>query len=108
MPDPAVQRSATGPVVDRWVLRLDWEEGTSQVVLEFPRQGCCPMGNLTADSRGNLWWLVNPDAHLMRISPDGTSEIFARDLPIDSAAVAVNDQGVIFITSPAGIYRFSP
>jgi sugar lactone lactonase YvrE len=102
------ERNATGPVVDRWILRLDWEEGTSQLVLEFPRQGCCPMGNLTADSHGNLWWLVNPDARLMRISPDGTSEIFARNLPIDSAAVAVNDQGVIYITSPAGIYRFSP
>lgn len=44
----------TGPVVERWLLRLDVESGITEIVAQFDRQGCCVMGNLDVDAQGTL------------------------------------------------------
>lgn len=98
-------RQQTGPVVERWVLQLDLENGSSEVVFQYDRQGCCVMGNMSVDSQGNIWWLVDPENIIYEVTPDRVGTIFAQNLPIDSAAVVVDNQGDIYFTSPSGIYR---
>jgi len=100
-----LERQKTGPLVERWLLRLDLEKGTSDIVYQYDRQGCCVMGNLGVDPAGTIWWLVDPENILFRITPGGKATLFAQNLPIDSAAVAVDSQGDVYITSPSGIYR---
>ncbi|GAF99495.1 unnamed protein product, partial [marine sediment metagenome] len=98
-------RAQTGPVVERWLLRLDIESEATEIVAQFDRQGCCVMGNMCVDAQGTLWWLINPEFRIYRVEPDGTMKLFARNLPIDPGAVAVDSQGDVYFTSPSGIYR---
>jgi streptogramin lyase len=95
----------TGPVVERWVLRLDLESGSSEIVFQFDRQGCCVMGNLSADPQGTLWWVVDPEMRIYRVTPDGEATLFAQNLPCDPAAAVTDSQGDVYFTSPSGIYR---
>jgi streptogramin lyase len=99
------ERATTGPVVERWVLELDPAAGTSEIVFQFDRQGCCVMGNLSADTEGALWWLVDPEMQIFRVTPTGEGTLFAQTLPCDPAAVEVDSQGDVYFTSPSGIYR---
>jgi hypothetical protein len=99
------ERAWTGPVVERWVLRLDLESGSSEIVFQFDRQGCCVMGNLSADPQGTLWWVVDPEMRIYRVTPDGEATLFAQNLPCDPAAAVVDSQGDVYFTSPSGIYR---
>jgi hypothetical protein len=98
-------RAQTGPVVERWVLRLNLEDGSTEIVFQFDREGCCVMGNLSADPRGVLWWLVDPENCIYRVTPDGEATLFAQNLSCDPAAVAVDSEGDVYFTSPSGIYR---
>ena len=98
-------RQQTGPVVERWLLRLDVENGSTEIVAEIDREGCCVMGNLSIDSQGLLWLLINPEFRIYRVTPDGEIMLFAQNLPIDPGAVAVDSQGDVYFTSPSGIYR---
>jgi predicted outer membrane repeat protein len=98
-------RALTGPVVERWVLRLDLESGSSEIVFQFDRQGCCVMGNLSADPQGTLWWVVDPEMRIYRVTPNGEATLFAQNLPIDPAAAVADSQGDVYFTSPSGIYR---
>jgi hypothetical protein len=74
-------RFYTGPEVKRWVLRLNLKNGTMETIFQFDRRGCCVMGNLSVDPRGEIWWIIDP------------------------AAVEVDSQGDVYFTSPSGIYR---
>jgi sugar lactone lactonase YvrE len=98
-------RFATGPEVDRWILRLELETGTSEVVAQVNRIGCCPMGSFSVDSEGYIWWVLNPDFLLYKVSPAGDTELFAENLPIDSGSVHRNSDGDVFLNSPEGIFR---
>jgi predicted outer membrane repeat protein len=98
-------RALTGPVVERWVLRLDLESGSSEIVFQFDRQGCCVMGNLSADPQGTLWWVVDPEMCIYHVTPEGEATLFAQNLPIDPAAAVADSQGDVYFTSPSGIYR---
>jgi streptogramin lyase len=99
------ERATTGPVVERWVVRLDLAAGASQVIYRFDHPGCCVMGNLSVDPRGVLWWAVDPEFQIYRITAGGEGTLFARNLPIDPAAVVADRQGDVYFTSPSGIYR---
>jgi len=98
-------RAQKGPVIERWILRLDLASGESEIVAQYDFQGCCVMGNLAVGPDGTIWWVVNPEFEIYRISPNGEMTLFARNLPIDPAAVAVDDDGDVYFTSPSGIYR---
>jgi streptogramin lyase len=98
-------RAWTGPVVERWVLRLDLESGSSEIVFQFDRQGCCVMGNLSADPQGTLWWVVDPEMRIYRVTRNGEATLFAQNLPCDPAAAVADGQGDVYFTSPSGIYR---
>jgi hypothetical protein len=99
------ERAWTGPVVERWVLKLDLESGSSEIVFQFDRHGCCVMGNLSADPQGTLWWIIGPENWIYRVAPNGEATRFAQNLPCDPAAAAVDSQGDVYFTSPSGIYR---
>jgi len=99
------ERQQTGPVVERWVLQIDWKSGSSKVVGQIDRQGCCVMGNLNVDSHNSIWWLLDPEFRIYRVTPDGKISLFAQDLPIDPAGIAADRQGDVYFTSPGGIYR---
>jgi len=98
-------RAWTGPVVERWVLQLDLESGSSEIVFQFDRQGCCVMGNLSADPQGILWWVVDPEMWIYRVAPSGEAVLFAQNLPCDPAAAVADSQGDVYFASPSGIYR---
>ncbi len=99
------ERQFTGPVVERWLLQIDLDSFTTKLIFQLDRHGCCVMGNLSVDPDGILWWLVSPDYGIYRVDPDGESAIFARNLPIDPAAVVADSQGDVYFTSASGIYR---
>jgi sugar lactone lactonase YvrE len=99
------ERAETGPTVNRWLLRLDVLSGSSESVFQFDHEGCCVMGNLAVDPQRVIWWLVNPEKLIYRVSPDGSATLFAQNLPVDPKAIAVDAQGDVYITSPGGIYR---
>jgi len=99
------EHQQTGPVVERWLLRLDVENGSTEIVAQIDREGCCVMGNLNIDSQGLLWLLIDPEFRIYRVTPDGEIMLFAQNLPIDPGAVAVDSQGDVYFTSPSGIYR---
>lgn len=98
-------RFYTGPEVQRWVYRLNLEGGPAEIIFQFDHQGCCVMGNLSVDPQGTIWWMVDPEFLIYRVTSDGNASIFARNLPIDPAAVVVDSQGDVYFTSPGGIYR---
>jgi len=99
------ERRNTGPVVERWLLAIDLQKGTSEKIYPYDHQGCCVMGNLDVDGEGNIWWMVNPEFEIYRVEPGGEAVLFARNLPIDPASISVNRQGEIYFTSSGGIYR---
>lgn len=99
------ERFFTGPEVGRWVLRIYLDSGLAETVFQFDRQGCCVMGNLSVGPQGTIWWLVDPEFLIYRVTPDGDATIFAQNLPIDPAAVVEDSQGDVYFTSPSGIYR---
>lgn len=100
------ERAFTGPQVKRWLVRLDVEQGTSEIVSRVDlEQGCCPMSNLAVAPGGDIWWLLSPDHHLYHVTPEGNTSLFARELFWDSAAIAVDSEGDIYFTNPMGIYR---
>ncbi|MGD2148422.1 MAG: hypothetical protein PVH41_17140 [Anaerolineae bacterium] len=98
-------RFMTGPEVDRWILALDLAQGTSQIVAQVNRVGCCPMGSFSVDDSGTIWWLLNPDFLLYQVHPAGQVELFASNLPVDAGYVNRNSTGDIFLNSPEGLYR---
>jgi hypothetical protein len=98
-------RQWTGPVVERWLLRLDLETGTSEIVAQYDRQGCCTAGNLGVDSQGNIWWILNPEDLLFRVTPEGQMTLFAQNLPQDSPKAVADSEGDIYISSILGVIR---
>jgi sugar lactone lactonase YvrE len=99
------ERAWTGLVVERWVLELHLESGSSETVFQYDRQGCCVMGNLSTDAQGALWWIIGPENWIYRVIPDGEATLFAQNLPCDPAAAVSDSEGDIYFTSPSGIYR---
>ena len=99
------ERAWSGPVVERWALELDLQNGTSEKIFQFDREGCCVMGNLSVSPAGDVLWLIDPEFIIYRIPPEGEPELIAQDLPIDPAAAVVDSQGDVYITSPSGIIR---
>jgi hypothetical protein len=105
----AAENADTGPVVKLWLLEIDTADDGASIFVQHDWQGCCTMLNCHAAPDGSLWWLINPAFELHRVNPtDGQMERFAHHLPIDPAAVAVDSQGTIYLTSPSGILRFAP
>lgn len=102
------ERQFTGPIVERWILRIDLKEDQAYVVAQNDREGCCTMTDIYASPDGSLWWVISPEFELYRMDAQGNIELFARNLPIDPAAVAVNRDGVVYLTSSTGILRFYP
>jgi hypothetical protein len=100
-----LERQWTGPVVERWLLRLDLTSGTSEIIAQYDRQGCCTAGNLSVDPLGNIWWLLNPENLLFQVAPNGESVLFARNLPQDSPKAVADSQGDIYVSSILGVIR---
>ena len=98
-------RFMTGPEVDRWILRLDLTSGTSDIVAQINRVGCCPLGNFSVDASGYIWWVLSPDFLLYQVFPGDEAKLFASNLPIDPGYVNRNSNGDIFLNSPEGLYR---
>jgi len=99
------ERRITGPEVDRWVLKIDIEAGSSEIVAQHNRIGCCVLGNLATDFEGNVFWIINPDFELYKVMQNGEITLFARNLPTDTESVTVNQQGDIYLSTPSGIIR---
>jgi streptogramin lyase len=99
------ERQKTGPIVTLWVLKVDWKNGLTKIVTQIDYPGCCVMGNLSVDSRGEVWWLYDPKLSIYRVTADGQRTLFAQNLPIDPAGIAVDRQGDVYFTSSGGIYR---
>ena len=95
----------TGPSVKRWLLRLDLDQGTSNVVFQYDRQGCCPLDNFAVDREGDLWWVLNPDFVLYHVEANGNAELFATQTPVDTGYANRNANGYIFLNSPEGVHR---
>jgi len=99
-------RYLTGPVVDRYLLKLITAEAKVELIRSFQFKGCCPTGSLVAEPGGTLWLLVMPEGQLWRYPPENEPELFAQNLPSGTSGLAVNLYGDIFLTTPGGIYRF--
>ena len=99
------ERQWTGPVVERWILRLDLVNGRSEIVAQYDRDGCCTMGNLSVDSNGDIWWILNPENLLYKVTPEGQMTLFAEYLPQDSAKVVSDGKGNVYISSIIGVIR---
>ena len=63
----------------------------------------CPMFGLSID--GSLWWTNNPDFQLFRIDSEGTMDLFACYIPIDTSQTLPNADGDLFLIYPSGILR---
>jgi len=98
-------RFMSGPQVYRWILRFDLTSGAYQTVAQITREGCCPMGGFSVDPDGYIWWVLNPDFLLYRVSPAGVAELFASNLPVDAGSVSKNADGDMFLNTPEGIVR---
>ena len=94
---------------DRWVVTLDLQNSTSQVLAELHREslGDGP-GNISADADGVVWVVVDPEFEIYRITLDGEVTLFASGLPIDPLAVAVNKDSELYFTSAGGIFKIYP
>lgn len=99
-------RYLTGPVVDRYMLKLIPSEARAELIRSFPLKGCCPIGSLMVEPDGTLWLLVMPEGQLWRYPLEGEPELFAQNLPAGTRGLAVNLYRDIFLTSPGGIFRF--
>jgi WD40 repeat protein len=99
------ERFMTGPMVERWILRLDLSTEKALLIAQVDRVGCCPMGSFSVDSSGYIWWVLNPDFLLYQISPSGRVKMFGENLPVDAGYVNRNSDGDIFLNSPDGLYR---
>jgi hypothetical protein len=93
-----------GPV-KRWLLRLDLDTGTTEVVFRHDRMGCCPFDSFGVDTAGDLWWVLNPDFVVYHVEPAGAAELFASQTPVDAGYVNQNSKGDVFLNSPEGLYR---
>lgn len=64
------------------------------------------VSNIHVDEQGQIWLIISPDSWLYRATSSGELTRFARNLPIDTPAVAVNaEAGDIYLTHSSGIYR---
>ncbi|HQJ52554.1 MAG TPA: hypothetical protein PKW05_12335 [Anaerolineae bacterium] len=64
------------------------------------------MSNIHVDEQGQIWLIISPDSWLYRATSSGELTRFARNLPVDTPAVAVNAEwGDIYLTHSSGIYR---
>ena len=99
------ERGSTGPVVNRWILKLDLQNGTSEVVAQHDREGCCVVGNFSIDPQGNFWWLLNPEDLLYKVTPSGEMTLFAHGLPQDSPQVVVDPDGDVYVSGIMGVIR---
>lgn len=95
----------TGPKVQRWLLELDLEAGTHEVVFQHDREGCCPFDSFGVDYAGDLWWVLNPDFVLYQVDSDGTDTLFATDTPVDAGYANRTADGDIFLNAPEGTFR---
>jgi hypothetical protein len=95
----------SGPIVERWLLRLDLLSGTSEMVFQHDRQGCCPFDSFAVDHEGDLWWVLNPDFVIYRVEASGVAELFATNTPVDAGYINRNAAGDVLLNSPEGLYR---
>ena len=103
------ENARTGPVVERWILRIDTTSDRGEIVVQKDRNGCCVMLSCCSAPDGTLWWLLNPDFGMYRVTPnDAGLDLFAHSLPVDPAAVAADRHGTVFVASPSGIIRMMP
>lgn len=76
---------------------------------------CCGIGAIGAGNDGNIYWVGysdrytpynNPEMHMLRITPSGEVTLFARNLPIDPAAVTGDPNSTdLYFGCAAGVYR---
>jgi len=91
---------------DRWVLRINLQEGTHALVGETSRNH--PGGTydvMDVDFEGNIWVLANPERRIFKVSPDGEVTIFADGVPIDNMAISVDREGDVYFTAMSAIFR---
>jgi hypothetical protein len=98
-------RYLTGPLVDRYLLKLDVRQAKAELIETYTLRGSAPTGSLVAEMDGTLWLLLMPDGQLLKVPKDKDPQLFAQNLPTGSAGLAVNLYGDIFLTTPGGIYR---
>jgi sugar lactone lactonase YvrE len=48
---------------------------------------------------------LHPEFQLLRISPDGNISVIARKLPYDTLSIVINQDGEIFFTCSAGLFK---
>ncbi|MBT3221730.1 MAG: hypothetical protein HN348_21845, partial [Proteobacteria bacterium] len=98
------ERHETGPDVERWILKLDLDSGTSSIHAQQDLvDHCCPFFEFSVDGNGDVWWILNPDFWLYRVTPAGSAGAFACFTPIDSAKVLRDSEGKLFVIHPGGI-----
>jgi len=102
-----VETLTSGPVVERWIYQFDLESEITTVVAQSNLNHCCPMFGLSIDGDGNQWWTHNPDFQLFRIDPDGTMDLFACYIPIDTSQTLRNADGDLFLINPSGILKLT-
>ncbi len=98
-------RMITGPVVKRWILRLEPLLGKSEIIAQYDHDGSGAWDFLGVDPLGNIWWITNPDSDLLKVTPDGSMELFASNLPIDCPGVIADSSGDIYLLTSSGILR---
>jgi len=103
------ERHDTGPDVERWIFQLDLDAGTTSILAQKDLEGvCCPYYNFSIGANGNIWWILNPDFWLYRVTPEGDADAFSCYTPIDTAYV-LNDttNDIIYLLHPNGIDKIT-
>ncbi len=100
-----------GPVTKIYVMRINVDEGTTDVIYDWEHIGTS--GGSTAiatDTDGNIWLHTNGDIDwyaVIRISEDGqVDKMVSMDgIGIDAGGLAISMNDDIFVAGPNGIFR---
>jgi len=121
----ASRTESTTDKATRWIAKLDLKKGTAPskgtmsitraTKLDEPSLKTTEVtGNLSIDTKGELWLLLSPSPFELRYSkapPTAKVNTFTNSLPIDPAGVVSYYDGAgghhVYVTSPQGIHHFS-
>ncbi|MFZ5908959.1 MAG: hypothetical protein ACOYYU_02970 [Chloroflexota bacterium] len=94
-----------GPMVYRQLLRIDLGTGKAKIIYQNDIERALAGGSLDVAPDGSFWIILFPDFEIYHILADGTATRIAKELPVDSWRVNVDNSGNVYFNSPSGIYR---